>query len=402
MLKMIRVFFLIMFVIGSPFYFFLNHIKKYTDFYLSDKEKILKNQDSFELFLSFLENLEPSKAIVMRQSEFLAYSKIPIIHIYDEQFFHLINSYDVKKSLESKKIKYIISNSYNDPSFYMTKIGAIIGNPSLSSLVFESKVYPHYQIYHLFSCKEEKHQWSNWSSIFFSKFSYPNVFSYYNSFVHKNFFISYPQPKQKNLKKMEILIKGEVSSKTDQKLMIGTLDIKKNYFTLKKIVYLKPGSNFILERFFIKNNQIIVITSKNDIQVGIFDFKYNINLFKKEREKPFFIKIKKKLIFPDNDVISLYDFKDSEHIILKTWDSSKEITVGISGEGILCQEYDKSSSFKNIFLYLAGYFNFTSIKKCFIISEVEQRIQLENDQRSKKFIFYPYLSTKILKMRYIQ
>ncbi|MDP3533138.1 MAG: hypothetical protein Q8S31_07620 [Alphaproteobacteria bacterium] len=250
----------------------------FNDLRLNDFNK--KDQNYFLKLFSFLEERNYKKAFVLRDGEFLTYSNLNIQHIFDDKTIDFTN--DINKIYD---FDCIISNHYNDPIFYKTKLNDIINQYDKSSLVFDDLGYKVFELNKTNNTINSEGFKFDVSEIDFLKNSYFYL-------THKNEYPSLLAKPDIKYDEFPILEDGfydcicdmEIIANEDSIVLFSILNYEsyRNNYILKDTLYLKKGKNNISTRFLTTSKPFRCLFSSKKHPISIENFK--INFYKKENK----------------------------------------------------------------------------------------------------------------------
>lgn len=361
----ILIFYGIFYYILQIDYFLFNDLK------LSD----FKKENYFEKLFSFLKERNYKKAFVLRDGEFLTYSNLNIQHIFDDKTIDFTN--DINKIYD---FDCVISNHYNDPIFYKTKLNDIINQYDRSELVFDDLGYKIFELNKTNNTINSESFKFDVSEIDFLKNSYFYL-------THKNEYPSLSINPDTEYGEFPILENGiydcicdiEITTEEDSIVLFSILNYEsyKNECILKDTFYLKKGKNNISTRFLTTNKPFRCLLSSKNYPISIENFK--INFYKKENKifnlKQLYPKTYSRTV--DSNTINF----NSTFFIENKEDRKKLMKLNISGDGELFLKVIKFNFFNK--KLLKNVFNNFSVK---ILSFFENKNSILSIGQKSKII----------------
>ncbi|MDP1974638.1 MAG: hypothetical protein Q8K37_01565 [Alphaproteobacteria bacterium] len=263
---------------GIFYYIFQIDYFSFNNFKLGD----FKKENYFEKLFSFLKERNYKNAFVLRDGEFLTYSNLNIRHIADDKTIDFM--YNVNKIYY---LDCIISNHYNDPIFYKTKLNDIVNQYHKSELVFDDLGYKVFELN-----KNNNKINSEYFNFNFNVSEIDFLKDRYLYLTHKNEYPSLLSKPDIQYGEFPILENGiydcicdiEIIAEEDSIISFSILNYESygNGYIVKDTLYLKKGKNNISTRFLTTNKPFRCLFSSKRYPVSIKNFK--INFYKKENE----------------------------------------------------------------------------------------------------------------------
>lgn len=254
-------------VYGCLYYFVQINFFNFKKFKVDDTRKT--DQNYYQKLFSFLENQPFRKAFTLRDGEFLTYSNLNILHVFDDKAIDLIRNQN-----KLSEIDCIIANNYNDPVFYHSSLKDIMFDFDKSDLVFDDLGYK------VFSFKDTpKKQIITEFEFKASNVNYFDETYQYVTHREESPLLSVePDPHYAEFPSLE---KGvydclcDITIEAPSDAMVS-FSINQNQEVFKDTFFLKKGVNDVKTRFLAKSDpfRCVLYSKKHPIQVNGFKVKF--------------------------------------------------------------------------------------------------------------------------------
>ena len=338
------------------------------------------------------------KTLVMRQGDFLNYTDLNIVHIYDNQVVRLANSRTKESAYQALielGFEYLMFNSYDNPVVFATGLQEVIRDPYMTSIEFQQGGYT---IYKLILDKHETGTYWEGSAEVPVQLSYVSkdlLFSVgvkYSSFgIHDDYPPSRAAQNFPDMKGVhEILFQSTVFAHEDTKLTLSLLMYSPNGVRQPELkrYFLKKGKNIIEERFLKNFDAEFKLTFHTNYEhkVVFQDSKFLYHNLK-EKEQKLRLYFSNYYLLPEHNKIYTAKVFAQTYILLSYFEQYRSdydqlLKVNVRGKGVFC--ITREGSWRNIFLP----------SNCFLLQNEKREILLDVGEKLKEAYhqFSPYIT----------